>query len=69
VTNFDVSWPEIAGHFYICAKSDNPSGILDTFNAWLKRYREIAVSQSIKHSEAINGDIADKFFEKNNKAN
>jgi hypothetical protein len=55
--------------FYSSSTLDNPSGILNTFNAWLKWQREIGVSHSIKHSEGINGDIADKFFEKNNKAN
>jgi len=47
------------------------SGILDTFNEWLKRHPEIGVSHSIEYGEAINGDIADKFFEfyRNNKAN
>jgi hypothetical protein len=46
-------------------------GKLDTSNEWLKRQLEIVVSHSIEHGEAINGDIADKFFElyKNNKAN
>jgi len=39
------------------------SGILDTFNEWLKGHPEIWVSHSIEHGEAINGDIADKFFD------
>jgi len=47
------------------------SGILDTFNKWLKGQPEIWVSHSIEHGEAINGDIADKFYKfyRNKKAN
>ena len=47
------------------------SGILDTFNEWLKGQPEIWVSHSIEHGEAINGNIADKFYKfyRNKKAN
>ena len=38
-------------------------GILDTFNDWLKRQPQIGVNYSIEYGEAINGNIADKFFD------
>jgi hypothetical protein len=47
------------------------SGILDTFNEWLKGQPEIWVSHSFEHGEAINGNIADKLYKfyRNKKAN
>lgn len=47
------------------------SGLLDEFNAWLKRHPALKVCHEIHYGEEINGDIADKFFAfyKANKAN
>jgi hypothetical protein len=39
------------------------SGLLDEFNAWLKRHPALKVCHDIRYGEAINGDIAGKFLE------
>jgi hypothetical protein len=39
------------------------SGLLDAFNAWLKRYPELKACTDIRYGEAINGDIADRFLD------
>lgn len=38
-------------------------GILDEFRAWLKEHPECSVSIDLLAGEAINGDIALKFFD------